>query len=141
MDTAKGNKNKIKIAVINSNAQLRNTTVKQFENPYFTILFQADNAQQALEKIAGNDFPDVCIVEEDFATAKFLLEKHPHLKVLFSSTDDSEGSVTNMLKAGVSGYVLKYADPDEIGTAVKALADDGRYFSVGISRIATAYFN
>lgn len=131
----------IQIAVIDNNTQLRDLLVKQIKGYGFTILFQADNAQQALEKMAGNDLPDVCIVEEDFATAKLLLEKHPHLKVLFSSTDDSEEGVTNMLKAGVSGYVLKYADPDEIVTAVKALADDGRYFSVGISRIATAYFN
>ena len=132
--------NIIQIAVVDNNTQLRDVSVKQLKASGFSILFQADTAQQALEKMAGNDLPDVCIVEEDFKAAKLLLETHPNLKVLISSTDDGEKRVTDMLKAGVSGYVLKYADPDEIVTAVKALADGGRYFSLGISGIATEYF-
>jgi len=135
------NKNVIQVAVIDNNEQLRDLAVKQLTGSGFDILFEADNAQQALEKIASNDLPDVCIVEEDFKAAKLLLEIHPHLKVLIWSTDDGEKRVTDMLKTGVSGYVLKYADPDEIVTAVKALADDGRYFSLGINRIATEYFS
>ncbi|MFT3945572.1 MAG: response regulator [Agriterribacter sp.] len=134
------NKHIIQIAVIDDNAQLREVSVKQLINSGFTLMFQADNGQQALEKIAADNLPDVCIVEEDFATAKLLLEKYPGLKVLVSSTDDAKESVTDMLKAGVSGYVLKYADPDEIVTAAKALGNGRKYFSVGVSDIATEYF-
>ncbi|MBZ4190807.1 MULTISPECIES: response regulator [Bacteroidota] len=134
------NKNVIQVAIVDNNEQLRDLAVKQLTGSGFEILFQAGNAQQALEKIAGNDLPDVCIVEEDFKAAKLLLEEYPHLKVLVSSTDDGEKRVTDMLNAGVSGYVLKYADPDEIVTAVKTLADNGRYFSLGIGGIATEYF-
>lgn len=130
----------IRIAVIDNHAQLRDMSVKQLENAGFTILFQADNGQQALEKIIGDGLPDVCIVEEDFATAKLLLEKYPDLNVLISSMDDDEGSVKDMLKTGVSGYILKYADPDEIVTAVNELSGGKKYFSVGISGIATEYF-
>jgi DNA-binding NarL/FixJ family response regulator len=130
----------IRIAVIDNHAQLRDMSVKQLENAGFTILFQADNGQQALEKIIGDGLPDVCIVEEDFATAKLLLEKYPDLNVLISSMDDDEESVKEMLKTGVSGYILKYADPDEIVTAVNALSGGKKYFSVGISGIATEYF-
>lgn len=130
----------ISIAVIDNHAQLRDMSVKQLENAGFTILFQADNGQQALEKIIGDGLPDVCIVEEDFATAKLLLEKYPDLNVLISSMDDDEGSVKDMLKTGVSGYILKYADPDEIVTAVNELSGGKKYFSVGISGIATEYF-
>lgn len=54
--------------------------------------------------------------------------------------DDDEGSVKDMLKTGVSGYILKYADPDEIVTAVNELSGGKKYFSVGISGIATEYF-
>ncbi|WP_134092111.1 response regulator transcription factor [Olivibacter sp. XZL3] len=134
------NDNIIQIAVIDGNAQLRDMSVKQFTDAGFTVLFQADNGLQALERITSDGLPDVCIVEEDFATAKLLLEKHPDLKVLISSMDDNEKSVTDMLKAGVLGYVLKYADPDEIITAVKALNGERKYFSMGISGIAAEYF-
>jgi len=37
-----------------------------------------------------------------------------------------------MLKIGVSNYVLKYDDPNEIITALKALSNNGKYFSVGL---------
>src|SRR5690606_11663999 len=137
MVTGKENKKKVCVAVIDSHAQLREMPVKQLENSGYTVLFQTGNGQDALQKLKENDrLPDVCLIEEDFATAKFLLENHPNLKVLISSTNDNEESVTDMLKTGVSGYMLKYADPDEILTAVKVLSGNGKYFSVGISRIA-----
>ena len=85
--------------------------------------------------------PDVCVIEEDFSTAKILLENHSDLKVLISSTQDDRETVTDMLKTGVWGYVLKFNDPEEIITAVKALSENKKYFSVGISRIATEYFH
>lgn len=104
-------------------------------------LFQTGNGQEALQKISENDrLPDVCIIEEDFSTAKLLLEKHPDLKVLISSTEDDAESVTDMLKIGVSGYILKYADPDEMITAVDVLNGNRKYFSVGINPIVSEYF-
>ncbi|WP_037361070.1 response regulator [Asinibacterium sp. OR53] len=131
----------IQVAVIDDNEQLRYISVNQLETSGYIVQFQVNNGQNALKKIEEDGrLPDVCIVEGDFGIVKLLLEKHPNLKVLFSSTDDHEASVTDTLKAGVSGYALKYADPDEIVTAVKALAENGRYFSLGISGIARAYF-
>src|SRR5690606_19871204 len=118
------NDNIIQIAVIDGNAQLRDMSVKQFTDAGFTVLFQADNGLQALERITSDGLPDVCIVEEDFATAKLLLEKHPDLKILISSTQDDTESITDMLKAGVSGYILKFADPNEMLTAVKVLSEN-----------------
>ncbi|PVH24483.1 response regulator [Sphingobacterium corticibacter] len=142
MDTGKENKNNVCVAVIDDNAQLREMPVKQLENSGYTVLFQTGDGQDALQKLKENNrLPDVCLIEEDFATAKVLLEKHPDLKVLISSTEDDTESVTDMLKAGVSGYILKFADPDELRTAVKALSENKKYFSVGVSRIATEYFN
>lgn len=141
MDTGKDNKNNVCVAVIDDNAQLREMPVKQLENSGYTVLFQTGDGQEALQKLKEHDgWPDVCIIEEDFATAKLLLEKHPDLKVLISSTNDNKESVTDMLKTGISGYILKYSDPDEMLTAVKVLSGNGKYFSVGISRIATEYF-
>jgi DNA-binding NarL/FixJ family response regulator len=141
MDTGKDNKNNVCVAVIDDNAQLRDISVKQLENSGYTVLFQTGDGQEALQKLKEHDgWPDVCIIEEDFATAKLLLEKHPDLKILISSTQDDTESITDMLKAGVSGYILKFADPNEMLTAVKVLSENKKYFSVGISGTATEYF-
>jgi len=141
MNTGKDNKNNVCVAVIDDNAQLRDMSVKQLEKSGYIVVFQTDDGQEALQKLKEHDgWPDVCIIEEDFATAKLLLEKHPDLKILISSTEDDTESVRDMLKAGVSGYVLKFADPEELATAVNALSENKKYFSVGISEIATEYF-
>lgn len=140
MDTAKENKKTVRVAIVDDNAILRNLSVKQLENSGFTILFQADSGQDAIKKIVNDCLPDVCIVEENFATAKLLLEEYPNLSVLMSSTADSEESVGNMLKVGVSGYVLKFADPDDITTAIKALSAGKKYFSASVCGAAMEYF-
>ncbi len=141
MNTGKDNKNNVYVAVIDDNPKLRDMSVKQLENSGYTVLFQSGYGQDALQKIKeGGKLPDVCLIEDDFTTAKLLLEKHPDLKVLISSTEDDTESVTDMLKAGVSGYVLKFSDPRELMTAVKALNGNKKYFSVGISGIASGYF-
>lgn len=142
MNTGKDNKNNVYVAVIDDNPKLRDMSVKQLENSGYTVLFQSGYGQDALQKIKeGGKLPDVCLIEDDFTAAKLLLEKHPDLKVLISSTEDDTESVTDMLKIGVSGYILKYADPDEMLTAVKVLSENRKYFSVGISGIASEYFN
>ena len=134
--------NIMRIAVIDDNTQLRYNSVNQLEKSGYIVQFQVGNVQNALKKIEEDgELPDVCIVEEDFAAAKLLLENLPDLKIIISSTDDDENSVTEMLKTGISGYVLKYSDPDEIVTAIRTLSESRKYFSVGISRIATEYFS
>lgn len=135
------NEKAIRIAIIDNNEHLGYTSINQLENAGYIVQFQVSDSEKALMKIdEDGELPDVCIVEEDFAAAKLLLEKHPDLKLLMSSTDDADENVKAMLKTGVSGYVLKFADPDEVTTAVKALGESKKYFSVGISSVAMEYF-
>lgn len=131
----------MKLALIDDNTRLRDITKKQLEDSGYTLSFQSENEQEAIKKIEESDtLPDVCIIEGNFGAVKSLLEKYPDLKVLISSTNDDKKSVTDMLKIGVWGYILKYADPVEIVTAVIALSKGKKYFSMGISDIATEYF-
>src|SRR5690606_13929654 len=141
MDTGNDNRNNVCVAVIDDNARLRQMPVKQLENSGYTVLLDTGNGEDALQKLQKNErLPDVCLVEEDLVSTKILFEKYPDLKILIVSTSDNEEHVTDMLKTGVSGYVLKYADPDEMLAAVKALSENKKYFSVGVSGIATEYF-
>src|SRR5690606_34298427 len=97
MNTGKDYKNNVCVAVIDDNSQLRDMSVKQLEKSGYTVLFQTGNGQEALKKLKERDgWPDVCIIEEDFASAKLLLEKHPDLQILISSTADDTESVTDM---------------------------------------------
>lgn len=135
------NKNAIQVAIIDVNEHLQYFSVNQLENAGYIVQFQVSDGEKALSKInEDGELPDVCIVEEDFATAKLLLEKHPELKVLMACTDDGEKRVRDMLKIGVSGYILKFADPDEMIKAIKVIFNGKKYFSVGISDVVMEYF-
>ncbi len=132
----------ILIGLVDDAPQLRGITVNQLaQKKRFSIMFEADNGQQAIQNIEeSKQLPDVCIVEDDFSTAKLLLQKYHDLKVLVSSTDDNEETVRDMLETGVAGYVLKFNDPDELVTAVNAISNGKRYFSLGVADIAQEYF-
>lgn len=135
------NKNAIQVAIVDANEHLRYLSINQLENTGYIVQFHVSNGNEALSKInVGAELPDVCIVEDDFTAAKLLLEKYPELKVLMLGTDDCDKHVKDMLKIGVSGYVLKFAAPGEMITAVKALHESKKYFSVGISGVAMEYF-
>ncbi|MCO5286965.1 MAG: response regulator [Chitinophagaceae bacterium] len=141
MEAAKENKNAIRVAIVDSHSKLRDNSVEQIESAGFTVFLQTDKGQDALQKIRNSHtLPDVCIIEDDIEAANLLLKTYPSLKVLISSTNDNEEAVTNMLVAGVSGYILRYADPNEMITAVKVLHENRKYFSAGVSATAKKYF-
>ncbi|HRN72199.1 MAG TPA: response regulator [Ginsengibacter sp.] len=141
MEAAKEKKNAIRVAIIESHLTLRNDSIKQLESAGFTVFLQTGTGQDALQKIRNSHtVPDVCIIEDDIEAANLLLKTYPSLKVLISSTNDNKTAVMNMLEAGVSGYILRYADPDEMITAVKALHENRKYFSAGVGATAKKYF-
>ena len=131
----------MKLALIDDNTRLCVISKKLLKEAGHTLFFQSKSGLDAIQLIKeSNALPDICIIEGDFGAASVLLEKYPNLKVIISSTNDDKESITGMLKIGVCGYVLKYADPDEIVTAVVALSKGKKYFSVGVSDIAREYF-
>ncbi|WP_026712950.1 response regulator [Flavobacterium daejeonense] len=138
----------IRVAIIDDHDLLRNG-ICQFLNSFgFATIFEVENGLAALEKIERNHLiPDVCIVDinmpvmDGFELTKILRKKYPAVKVIAFSVNDDEKNVIKMLKLGASGYVLKGADPKELEEAVKVIHNGGRYFSVGVAKIAQEYFN
>ena len=56
-----------------------------------------------------------------------LLKESPETKVLFLSMQDDPSYVREAFAAGASGYVLKEAADEEVVSAVREIADGGRY--------------
>lgn len=59
---------------------------------------------------------------------------HPTVKVVALTSYDDTQRVRAALEAGVSGYVLKDADADEIATAIRAAARDEVHLDAKIAR-------
>jgi DNA-binding NarL/FixJ family response regulator len=62
------------------------------------------------------------------------------MRTLALTVHSNKQYVRAALKAGVDGYVLKDADRTEVLTAVKVIANGGRYLSPGISDILISGF-
>jgi DNA-binding NarL/FixJ family response regulator len=67
------------------------------------------------------------------ATAR-ICRLFPSVRVLVFSEASQEDRVARSLRAGASGYLLKSADPAELGKAIRAVAGGETYLSPTLSR-------
>jgi two-component system, NarL family, response regulator DegU len=62
-------------------------------------------------------------------------KEHPEVRVIVLSTHDEEKFITHLMELGANGYMLKTAEPDEIDTAIRSVAENGYYFSDLVSKM------
>jgi DNA-binding NarL/FixJ family response regulator len=113
--------------------------------PGIGVAGDAVDGQAALDHLArlvayGHRLPDVVLMDLmmprlggiDAITA--VLTAHPTVKIVALTSYDDTQRVRAALEAGVSGYVLKDADSDEIATAIRAAARDEVHLDAKIAR-------
>ncbi len=80
--------------------------------------------------------PDVLIIEPSIqgATDRGLLRDlgrwYPSMAILVFSSEDQEWAMTQALRAGVRGYLLKNAAPDELLEGIRSVAAGRKYISI-----------
>jgi|SRR5687767_3109423 len=108
------------------------------ENGYTSVI-QADNGKQYIEKLTGAEIPDIVLLDinmpvmDGYATAIWLKENHPQMKILALSMYDDEHSIIRMLRHGAGGYILKDCEPGELKTAIEAIIQKGYYHNELVS--------
>ena len=106
--------------------------------PDMEVVAEAANGVEAIEK-AKQVLPDVVIMdigmpEMDGAQATELLKRElPQIKVLALTVQEDTSYLSQMLKAGASGYVLKRAAADELINAIRMVAADGHYLDAELT--------
>ncbi len=86
---------------------------------------EATNGEAALRAIQTLR-PDLVLMDVHMpdmdgpSTAKAVLEKYPHLKVVAWTVSESSDDLLRMMQSGCSGYVLKDAGPAELQRALLA---------------------
>lgn len=102
--------------------------------PDFEVVAQADNGRVAVE-LAEEFRPDVVILDitmpvlNGIEATRRIREVCPGVRVLALSMHAENRFVTEALRAGASGYVLKMADFDELAAAVRSVAGGGTHVS------------
>ncbi len=123
------------IALTDDHVLLRNGLAELVAKLGHTILFEADNGQDFIDKLDAQHLPDIVLLDinmpemDGYDTSQWLKQHHPQVKVLALSMYNNEASIIRMLKCGAKGYILKDSEPWELQLAIESLATKGYYYS------------
>ncbi|MBK6379244.1 MAG: response regulator transcription factor [Chitinophagaceae bacterium] len=125
----------IKIALVDDHSLLRMGLASLMESQGNTVLFEADNGKEFVNKLDANNLPQIVLMDinmpemDGFETTQWLKQHYPGVLVLALSMYDNETSIIRMLKCGAKGYILKDSEPAELKTAIDNLLSKGFYYS------------
>ncbi len=102
------------------------------------VVGQAENGRKTIE-LARELNPDVVIMDismpdlNGMEATRLILEENSSIKVVALSMHSDERFVSEMLKAGASGYLLKDCALDELDRAIRAVLKNQTYISPAIA--------
>lgn len=131
---------KIRLALVDDHSLVRDG-IKALLSvvPNVAVVGEAENGAHAIEMVEQCK-PDLLLVDINLPDINGLVltrkirEKHPLLRVLVLSMHDSKEYVSESLRAGASGYVLKNSPSREIIAAIEAIATGGTFYSAEIAQ-------
>ncbi|TPG75273.1 response regulator [Pseudomonas arsenicoxydans] len=103
------------------------------------VVGEAESGAQAIEMV-GRCQPDLLLVDislrdmNGLELTRVLRSQYPALKVLVLSMYDNNEYVSESVRAGASGYVLKNSPSREIIAAIEAIASGGTFYSAEIAQ-------
>ncbi len=98
------------------------------------VIGEAEDGRKALE-LVKELLPEIVIMDITMPNLNgveatcYIANEFPEIKVIALSIHSNRRFVTDMLKAGAAGYVLKECLFDELVQAIQAVADGGSYLS------------
>ncbi|MBI4931641.1 MAG: response regulator transcription factor [Bacteroidetes bacterium] len=107
-------------------------------NIQFEIAGEATRCEKALEIIPRIN-PDIIVTDinmPEMSGIEFtavINKKYPQIKILALSMYGEKGMISEMLDAGVSGYILKNTGKQELVDALLKIHDGGLFFSDEVS--------
>ncbi|MGB7844661.1 MAG: response regulator transcription factor [Candidatus Acidiferrum sp.] len=110
------------------------------EKKGFQVIAEAADGQEALRTVEKTS-PEVAIIDISMPilngvdTARELKKVAPKTKVVLLTQHDEDQYVTEALRAGVKGYVLKSQAADDLVQAIQEVCRGSVYLSPNISRV------
>ncbi|MNC28098.1 Transcriptional regulatory protein DegU [compost metagenome] len=107
--------------------------------PTVTVVGEAENGADAMVMVEYCN-PDLLLVDinlpdiNGLELTRKIRDRFPTLKVLVLSMYDSKEYVSESLRSGASGYVLKNAPSREIVAAIEAIKNGGTFYSAEIAQ-------
>ena len=135
------------IAFINDKSPILDLTNNDLVASGINVLFRSENIEDGISQLSSlKTLPKVFIIDLDFhdmivlTQLRELRTKYPNIKLIASSDIDVDKTVKAVLEIGFESYLLIGSDTDDFKKAIEVIINGGRYFSVGIAKIAQEYF-
>ena len=110
------------------------------ERPDWQVVAEAGDGREAV-RLAEQHRPDVAVVDvampllNGIEATRQITKRAPQTKVLVLSMYSDEAYVTQMLKAGATGYLLKDSADVDLVQAVQAVSQGKSFFSPAVARL------
>ncbi|MFW9268919.1 response regulator [Pseudomonas sp. NR3] len=107
--------------------------------PRLDVVGEAENGVQAIEMVERCQ-PDLLLMDiglkdmNGLELTRLLGKQHPRLKILMLSMYDNHEYVSESVRAGASGYVLKNSPSKEIIAAIEAIISGGTFYTAEIAQ-------
>jgi DNA-binding NarL/FixJ family response regulator len=111
--------------------------------PDMTVVGEASDGQEVIREVADLK-PDVIVMDismpgmNGLAATRALKKMHPQAVIVTLTRHADESYLHELLRAGVSGYVLKRSAPTELLHAIRRTAAGGQYLDSTLTARATA---
>ncbi len=103
------------------------------------VVGEARNGEECVDQVSRLK-PDVVLMDvampgmDGIAATRLIKETSPGVQVLGLTMHQDENYFFQMLRAGASGYVIKGADPEELFTAIRAVAGGEAYLYSSLTK-------
>jgi two-component system response regulator NreC len=110
-----------------------------------TVVSEASDGEAAVE-LALSERPDVIVMDismpgmNGLAATRTLKQREPDIAIITLTRHGDDAYLQELLRAGVSGYVLKQSAPAELLQAIRAAAAGGQYLDSSLVPRVTAGF-
>jgi two-component system invasion response regulator UvrY len=132
-------KEKIRIIIADDHPLFRRGLKNAFsETPDIEVVAEAENGDDLLKKIKGSDLSvilmDVAMPgKTGLDLLKQLRDEQPKLPILVLTVYPEEHYAVRYFKAGASGFITKESSTDQIYSAVRKVANGGKFASAEIT--------
>lgn len=136
-----------RVLLADDHALVRQGLKTLLERDGFQVAGEASDGQEVL-RLMPTVLPDVAVLDigmpilNGLDAAREIHKSFPRTKTVLLTRHDEDQYVTEALRAGVKGYVLKSQAVTDLVHAIQKVADGGVYLSPGISRaLVEAYLS
>jgi two-component system response regulator NreC len=125
---------RIKIFLVDDHELFRQGIIALLDRTEMEVVGEANNGKETLDKL-NKIHPDIVLLDISMAgmdgldCARKIREQFPNIKILVLSMYDTESNLTEMINAGVKGYILKSGSKEELLFAIKRVHSGGMYIS------------